>query len=139
MGEFYDVYENTVRLAETDATGILFFGTYTVYMDEALIEYFDEIGFGRETTFERGWNLAIVNVELDFRSYTDFGDRIVNQFRVSELGEKSFTGEYRARSAEDDELLAEGSITSVIIDESGDPIAVPDELREAITRYQDGI
>lgn len=135
---FVDVKRNTVRLAETDATGVVFFGEYAVYLDEAMIAYFAELGYDWERMNECEWDMAIVNVEIDYRSYTQLGEEVINAFRIANLGERSITGEYRARTAADDELTAEGSITAVFIDdETRETIPVPQEFREAVAQYQD--
>lgn len=136
-GDFHDVYRNEVRLAETDATGVLFFGEYTIYLDETLIAYLAELGFDWERMDKTDWDLAIVNVEIDYRSYTQLGDEIINSFRVESLGDRSITGEYRARTAETNEVTAEGNLTAAFIDEdTKETIPVPQELLDAVKEYQ---
>jgi acyl-CoA thioester hydrolase len=140
MTELHETFENTARLAETDATGVLFYGEYTVYLDEAMSEYLRKIDYPWPDMVENGWSFAVGNVELDFRSYTEYGDELVNNFGVSEIGDKSFSGEYEARSVEDGDLRAEGSITLIAIDvDTEEAVRIPDDFREAVSKYQEDI
>lgn len=131
------VYENDVRFEETDAQGIVFYGNYLTYMDEAVTEYLDAIGFAYEAIEERDWDVHVVNVDIDYRGSAEFRDRLVNAIRISAINESSITFEYECRRKADDDLLARGSVTHVAVDGTGTPTRVPDEFREAVIEFQD--
>lgn len=133
----HDVYENDVRFEETDAQGIVFYGNYVTYQDEAFTEYLDAIGFGYESFQDRNWDVHVVNVELDYRGSAEFRDKLVNAVRISSISESSLTFEYECRRNADDEVLAVGSVTHVAVDETGTPTRVPDEFRKAVVEFQD--
>jgi acyl-CoA thioester hydrolase len=132
----YDVYENSVRFEETDAQGIVFYGNYVTYQDEAVTEFFNAVGYGYEDFEERDWDVRIVNVELDYRGSATFRDDLVNSIRVSAINESSIEFEYECRRADDDEVLVEGSVTHVVV-EDGKTTRVPDGVREAVVEFQD--
>lgn len=135
---FHDVYENRVRFAETDQQGVVFYGNYVTFQDEAFSAYLREIGYAYERMEADGWDVHVAHVDLDYRSPARFEDRIVNAMRVESVGESSMTGAYRARLADDDTLLAEGHVTHVAVDpETGRPTRVPDAFREAVVEFQD--
>lgn len=133
----YDVYENKVRFEETDAQGIVFYGNYVIYQDEAFTEYLDAIGYGYESFESRDWDVHVVNVELDYRGSATFRDELINAVRVSAINESSIVFEYECRRAADNQILAEGTVTHVAVDESGKPTRVPDDFREAVLSFQD--
>lgn len=133
----HDVFENDVRFAETDAQGIVFYGNYVTYQDETFTEFLDAIGYEYATFADRGWDVHVVNVELDYRGSAEFRDRLVNAFRVSSIRDSSLTFEYECRRKEDDEVLVEGTVTHVAVGDDGSPTRVPDEFREAVVEFQD--
>jgi acyl-CoA thioester hydrolase len=133
----HDLYENTVRFAETDAQGIVFYGTYVTYQDETFTEYMEAVGFPYEQLREEDWDVHVVNLELDFRAHATFRDRLVNAMRIDSIGESSLEFEYRCRQAADDTVVVEGSVTHVAVDESGEPVRVPDAFREAVVSFQE--
>ena len=132
----HEVYEHAVRFAETDAQGIVFYGNYATYQDETFTEFMDAVGYPYDEIDEHGWDVHVVNLELSYRAPARFRDRLRNAMRVSSIGDSSIEFEYECRNA-DGEPLVEGSVTHVVVDESGSPIRVPDDFREAIVEFQD--
>lgn len=131
-----DTYENRARFAETDQQGIVFYGEYATFQDEAFNGYLRAIGYGYDDMRADGWDVHVVNLELDFRAPARFGDVMRHGFRVERIGESSIASRSRAR-LEDGTLLAEGTVTHVAVDENGTPIRVPDPFREAVRAFQE--
>lgn len=133
----YDVYENRVRFEEVDAQGIVFYSNYAIYQDEAFGAYLDAIGFSYETLLEQGWDIHVVNLELNYRGSATCQEDLVNAMRVAAINESSIEFEYECRRAADDEILVAGTVTHVAVDEDGTPTRVPDEFREAVLAFQE--
>lgn len=131
----HDVFENTVRFEETDAQGIVFYGNYLTFQDETFTEFMAAIGYPYEKLRENSWDVHVVNVELNYRAPAVFRDRLTNAMRVEQVNESSLVFAYECRN-EDGEVLVDGTVTHVVVDENG-PTRVPEELREAIVEFQD--
>jgi acyl-CoA thioester hydrolase len=130
------VYENDVRFEETDAQGIVFYGNYATYQDEAFTEFMAAIGYPYSDLEEEGWDVHVVNLELSYRKPAEFRDHLSNAMRVAAIRDSSIEFAYECRNAEG-ELLVEGTVVHVAVDESGDPVRVPDAFREAVLKFQD--
>ncbi len=130
-----DVYQNTVRFEETDAQGIVFYGNYATYQDEAFTEYMEAVGYPYEAAERRGWDVHVVDLSLQYHEPARFRDRLTNALRVARIGNTSITFEYECRNAEGD-VLVDGSVTHVVVDGSGSPIRVPEAFRKAIVAFQ---
>lgn len=133
----HEVYENRVRFAETDQQGVVFYGEYVTYQDEAMTAFLRAIGYDYTTLAEREWDVHVAHVDLDYRAPARFEDEIVNTIRVESIGHTSITFAYRARRKDDDTVLVEGSVTHVAVDETGSPTRVPDDFRDAVVAFQD--
>ncbi len=133
----HEVYENRVRFAETDQQGVVFYGEYVTYQDEAMTAFLRAIGYDYTTLSEREWDVHVAHVDLDYRAPARFEDEIVNTIRVESIGHTSITFAYRARRKDDDTVLVEGSVTHVAVDETGTPTRVPDDFRDAVVAFQD--
>ncbi len=60
--------EVRVRLSETDAVGIVFFGSYSAYMDVGRMDYLSHLGLQRFDGRVKGLLPgAVVGATLDFR------------------------------------------------------------------------
>ena len=131
------VYENRVRFAETDQQGIVFYGEYVTYQDEAVTAFLRQLGYSYDEIRAADWDIHVVSTSLEYRSPARFEDVLVNEVRVAEIGEASIEFDYRARRQADDELVVEGSVTHVAVDATtGEPTRVPDSFREAVATLE---
>jgi acyl-CoA thioester hydrolase len=137
---FQPVFENRVRFAETDQQGIVFYGEYFTFQDEAVSAFLRAVDYGYDRMVDDGWQIHVVNTELNYRTGAEFEDVIVNELRVSDIGSASLEYEYRATRKRDDELLAEGTVTQVAVDlETEEPTRIPDAFRDAVASFQGGL
>jgi acyl-CoA thioester hydrolase len=131
----HEVFENTVRFEETDAQGIVFYGNYVTFQDETVTAYLSAIGYPYEELEAADWDVHVVHVDLDYRKPAEFADTLQNAIRVDAIRESSIEFEYECRR--DGEVLVEGSVVHVAVDESGAPTRVPDAFRDAVIAYQE--
>lgn len=132
----HEVYENDVRFEETDAQGIVFYGNYVTYQDETFTEYMEAVGHPYDDTGPRGWDVHVVNVELNYHRPAAFRDHLTHATRVSAIEDSSIEFDYECRNA-DEELLVDGGVVHVAVDsETGEPIRVPEAFREDVVEFQ---
>ena len=130
------VFENTVRFEETDAQGVVFYGNYVTFQDEAFTAYLEAIGYPYESLRDADWDVHVVHVDLDYRTPAAFRDRLHNAIRIDAIRESSLEFEYECRD-DAGEVIAEGGLVHVAVDEAGDPTRVPDGFREAAVEFQE--
>ena len=88
-------HETRIRLADTDAAGVLYFASLLRIAHEAYEAWFESAGLPIATVVrDRTYALPIVHAEADFKLPLVLGDRVVVTLTVSELGERSFTVQY---------------------------------------------
>ncbi|MCY4730875.1 acyl-CoA thioesterase [Natronomonas gomsonensis] len=131
----HEVFENTVRFEETDAQGIVFYGNYVTFQDETVTAYLSAVGYPYEELEAADWDVHVVHVDLDYRKPAEFADTLQNAIRVDAITESSIEFDYECRR--DGEVLAEGSVVHVAVDESGAPTRVPEEFRDAVVAFQE--
>lgn len=132
------VLTNRVRFAETDQQGVVFYGTFFTYQDEAFNAFLREIEYRYQRMRTEGWTTHIVHAELDYEAVAEFEDLIANELRITTIGDSSITFDYTARRDTDGERLASGTATHVTVTiDTHDVCRVPDTFRDAVTAYQD--
>ena len=80
----------TVRYAETDAQGRVFFGNYLTYFDVALTEYMRAIKFPYTDMLEAGMDMFYVEANCQYKGAARFDDLLHIHAQVGHIGNTSF-------------------------------------------------
>jgi acyl-CoA thioester hydrolase len=123
-----------VRFRDCDALGHVNNAVYATYFETARFGYWREaLGYGEEQPL----SFILVRVECNYRSQARPGDLLDVQARVSHIGNRSFTFEYRIVAVSDGRLVADGSSVQVMFDfEAQRSFPVSDELRARASRFE---
>ena len=126
-----------VRYNETDAQGHVFFGNYLTYFDLGLLEYTRALGYTYADMLASGVDMFYVEANCQYKGRAYFDDLLHVHTRIGYIRNTSFAFEFAIYRQPADEMIATGRITAVAVDmETEQPIRVPDELREAVTRFE---
>ncbi len=126
----------TVRFADTDAQGHVFFANLLTYFDEGLTHYLAAIGCPYATLNDtEGVDLVHAESLCRYRSPTRFGDAVVVRVHLDHLGRTSVRTRCELRRGET--VLAEGHLVSVCVDRKTlDKAPVPQRLRDAVAAFE---
>ncbi len=131
-------YETTVKLYDTDAAGIVFFGNYFRIAHDAYQTYLEKNGISfAQALRERKILIPIVHAEADYLQPAVVGDRLTIQMTCSKISEHSFVLRYLVKGP-DGADLATVSTVHVMIELAGNQkIELPAPLKQALEQiYQ---
>jgi acyl-CoA thioester hydrolase len=116
------------RYAETDATGIVYYNAYLVYLEVGRVEMFREVGL----PYDR--HLPIVETGCRYHASAVFDDLLEIETSVGEVRSKGFRLDGRVLRVAPDggrTLLAEGFCAMVTVDDANRPVPLPPAFRAA--------
>jgi acyl-CoA thioester hydrolase len=126
-----------VRYVEVDAQQHVYFGHYLTYFDVALIEYMRAIGYSYRDMVAGGVDMFYVDADCQYTGRARFDDLLHVHARIGDIGNTSFTFEFAVYRQPEDALVTTGKIVAVAVDaRSETPVRVPDELRQAVSRFE---
>lgn len=132
--EFAHSHPVTVRTGDIDANGHVNNTVYSEYLQEGRAGYLREVA---GAAFE-GVHIVIATLDIEFRRPILLDDEVFVDVRVTDLGETSFTMEYRVRA--DGEVAATAESVQVAWDaDDAEPLPIPDGWRERIHAAEDGL
>jgi 4-hydroxybenzoyl-CoA thioesterase len=126
----------TVRFADCDPAGIVFFPQYLVMLNTLVEQWFDD-GLGvpyAQVIGERRLGLPTVRLEADFTAISRHGERLSQQLQVERLGRSSLTLQHEFRCGAERRLRARQVIVCTSL-ATHRPQALPDDLRAAMTPF----
>lgn len=118
-----------VRYADTDAEGVVYYGSYLVYFEVARVELLRALGCPIGAARARGLVFPAVYADCHFRRPGRVDDLLDVSLWLGRLGRASFGFAYEV--ARDGELLADGSTRHAAVDiETGRALAIPEWFAE---------
>lgn len=122
----------TIRLADTDAAGILYFARALDLAHSVYEEWIAENGWNfSELLFELDWKVPIVHAEVTHEAPCEVGDELTVRLEPERVGTTSFTLGYTFRKAE--RVVIRASTTHVTVDkESGRPRPLDERVRASL-------
>ena len=128
-------FETSVRLYDTDAAGVLFFGNYFKIAHDAYETFMESIDYSLRHVIEQAASLLlIVHSEADFKKEMRTGEKVLVQLRLEKLGKTSFTLSYALVNARGDIAATLKTVHVAVDKNSRRSVELPRKLREGLSR-----
>jgi acyl-CoA thioester hydrolase len=125
-----------VAFSDTDAQGVVYYGRYLPYCDQARVEYHRHLDLiaNRDVM-----SFAMRAQRTEYHAPARFDDLLEVFVRVSRIGRTSIDYEFAAYAVGSDELMMRATQTEVHIStEPRRATPVPDELRKYLIAFEGG-
>ena len=130
-----------VRFSDIDHAGIVYYPRIIHYFHLAFEEFFGECAGMHYARVLDDWKVGFpaVKAEVEFHRPLTYGDVVDVEVTIDRIGKSSLVTRYRVRKQGSDELVAEGTVTTVTVDmDTFKPRPMPEKLREIFARYPTG-
>jgi 1,4-dihydroxy-2-naphthoyl-CoA hydrolase len=130
-------YEFRVRLHDTDAAGVLFFGHLFRHLHDAYESFMGSIGFPLPELIAPPATVApvalpIVHAEADYARPLRHGDTIRVHLTVAEVRTRSFALDYRLEDQGGQHCASARTVHILRASDAADPPRLPERLRLAL-------
>ncbi len=103
-------YVHTVQYYETDKMGITHHSNYIRWMEEARVDFLDQIGWSYAKLESTGVASAVVNITCDYKHPTRFSDKVSIRVSVKELNGVTLKFAYTMKDINGSEVCAGTSL-----------------------------
>ena len=125
-----------VRLADTDAMGIIHFSAYARYIEIVEIEFFRTLGFTLPGLAAEGLVMPRVHIAYDFFKPALLDDELRIRLSVAGVGVHSVRMTIDIVRVADDTTVAEATVVSACMDrDTRRSIALPERLAAALRAF----
>lgn len=122
-----------IRYSDCDPQGIVFNGNYARYWDDAITDWFEDLGFGGAELGGIGTDVVTAHLEIDFKAAAGLGDILETEPSVEKFGNTSMTVGITTSRRSDGVVVASGRAVYVFVDPVDfNPVSVPAEMRAAL-------
>lgn len=126
-------YIHKVHYYETDQMKITHHSNYIRWMEEARIDYLDQIGFGYDRIEAEGIISPIISVHCDYKKSTTFNDVVQIDIHIQEYKGTRLTLRYTMTNFNTKEVVAIGETTLCFLNKESRPVILKKENPELDT------
>ncbi len=133
-------YIRKVQYHETDKMGITHHSNYIKWMEEARVDFLEQIGYGYEGLEAMGIASPVIGIECEYKYPTTFADIIGIRAEVDEFNGVTFTIRYTMINTATEKIVLTGKSKHCFTDTSGKLIIlkkVKPELAELLKLYEE--
>ena len=123
-------YIHKVNYYETDKMGITHHSNYIRWMEEARIDFLEQIGFSYDKLEKDGIISPVIAVECDYRMSTTFGDNIEIQVEIEEFKGVKLVIKYTMKNANTNEIVLIGRTKHCFLNKDNKPIILKKDFPE---------
>ena len=123
-------YIHKVNYYETDKMGITHHSNYIRWMEEARIDFLEQIGFGYDKLEEQGIISPVISVECDYKMTTTFSDSIEIDVAIEEFKGVKLVIKYIMTNTKTNEIVLIGRTKHCFLSKDNKPIILKKDFPE---------
>lgn len=124
--------EKRIFYHDTDAGGIVYYGNYLKYLEEARTEFLEKRGMSVEMFHERGMLYAVRKCNVTYRSPARYGDTIICDATLTKVTAAQLIFEQKIHHKKTGQLMIESEVTLACLNKDFKPIQIPEDLKEKL-------
>lgn len=118
------IYTHKVKYYETDAMKIAHHSNYIRWMEEAKMDFLEQVGCGMVRTEAAGITSPVVSVECQYKHPSAFDDEIAINVAVEEYTGVKLMLTYTMSNIATGTVVATGRSCNCYVDQNGRPISI---------------
>ncbi len=125
--------EKRIFYHDTDAGGIVYYGNYLKYLEEARTEFLEKRGMSVEMFKERGLLYAVRKCTITYRSPARYGDTILCDAKLLKITAAQLIFEQTIHHKKTGQLMIESEVILACLNKDFKPTQIPEDLKEKLT------
>ena len=123
-------YIRKVNYYETDKMGVTHHSNYVRFMEEARIDYLEQIGCGYDKCEKNGIVSPVIGIECEYKRSTTFGDELRIHVELIEYKRVKLSVAYTMINTKTEEIVFVGKSHHCFLNTEGRPIALSKQYPE---------
>ena len=124
--------EKRIYYHDTDAGGIVYYGQYLCYLEEARTEFLEQKGLSVQMFKERGLGYAVRQCNVSYRSPARYGDVLVCTASLTKATAVQLIFDQKITDKKDGRLVLEAQVSLACLNTEFRPVVIPEDLKEKL-------
>ena len=124
--------EKRIFYHDTDAGGVVYYGNYLKYLEEARTEFLEKKGLSVETFLKRGMLYAVRKCTITYRSPARYGDTLLCEAELIKATAAQLIFDQKIFHKQSGRLVAEAEVSLVCLSRDFKPLEIPEDLKSKL-------
>ena len=124
--------EKRIYYHDTDAGGIVYYGQYLCYLEEARTEFLEQTGLSVGIFKERGLAYAVRECHIVYKSPARYGETLVCLASLKKVTAAQLIFDQTIHDKKDGRLIVEAEVSLVCLNTEFKPTTIPEDLKEKL-------
>ena len=121
--------EKRIFFHDTDAGGIVYYGNYLKYLEEARTEFLENKHLSVKSFYERGLIYAVSKCTINYRSPAKYGETLLCNAELKEVTAVKLIFNQTIHEKSSNRLVVEAEVTLVCLSKDFRPTQIPEDLK----------
>ncbi len=121
--------EKRIFFHDTDCGGVVYYGNYLKYLEEARTEFLEQKGLSVADFQKRGLLYAVRKCLIVYRSPARYGEILLCDARLKELTAAQLIFDQSIHEKETRRLVVEAEVSVVSLNGNFQPVPIPEDLK----------
>ena len=126
--------EKRIYYHDTDAGGVVYYGRYLNYLEEARTEFLDNRGLSVKGFHDQGFLYAVRKCTIIYKSPARYGDFIVCDAELKEITAAQIVFNQTIKEKKSGRLMVEAEISLVCLNKDFKPTQIPEDLKRKLKK-----
>ncbi len=121
--------EKRIFYHDTDAGGIVYYGNYLKYLEEARTEFLETKGMSVNDFHQRGLMYAVRKCTINYRSPARYGETLICNAELKEATVAQLIFKQTITEKSSGRLVADAEVALACLNQSFKPTPIPEDLK----------
>ena len=121
--------EKRIFYHDTDAGGVVYYGNYLKYLEEARTEFLEKKGLNVETFRKRGLLYAVRKCSISYRRPARYGEVLICEATLKNVTAAQLIFDQKIYDKKTHQLVVEAEVTLVSLNKDFKPTQIPEDLK----------
>ena len=124
--------EKRIYYHDTDAGGIVYYGQYLCYLEEARTEFLEQKGLSVQGFKDRGLFYAVRQCNVTYKSPARNGETLICTAAIKEITAVQLVFDQTIVDRKDGRIIVQAQVWLVCISADFKPMPIPEDLKEKL-------
>jgi acyl-CoA thioester hydrolase len=125
--------EKRIYYHDTDAGGIVYYGQYLCYLEEARTEFLETKGLSIQMFKDRGLGYAVRQCNVSYKSPARYGDTLICTATLTKATAVQLIFDQKIIDKKDGRVIVEAEVSLACLNNDFKPTPIPEDLKERLT------